>query len=307
MPGNSQQEAWTWEDWLSQIIDLTKVRADNRIMVTRNLNGDNRTIADRKHHDTESVYYDEYLLEEPVLSTENWLVPVIVQMLGTGTVVDLGCGTGRVAQHLIDTGRQVIAVDHSLGMLHKTVDKTNSDFLVPLMADTRELPLRSHSCDAVLCSGVLHHLPDWERVLQEAARILRPGGRMVIREPNASYAEQVFTPIESILAAPGNLRRLREGHQSSGGAESVASQQSTVASTYERHLTAEELSSKMPSELKTHFVTSTMLLGSLGLESWIPGRRYYYRKANSIDKWLFDHRFSIKGGALLVALLVKEV
>jgi SAM-dependent methyltransferase len=51
------------------------------------------------------------------------------------------------------------------------------------------MPLPAASADLVICLGVLHHIPNVSHVLSEMARVLRPGGKMVIREPISSMGD----------------------------------------------------------------------------------------------------------------------
>jgi SAM-dependent methyltransferase len=74
-------------------------------------------------------------------------------------VADLGCGTGDVAERLAPLVREVVAVDRE-----------------PAMLDA----LRRRLADAAVVMLVLHHLTDPVAVLRETARILRPGGRVLV-------------------------------------------------------------------------------------------------------------------------------
>ncbi len=90
-------------------------------------------------------------------------------------VVDLGGGTGRAARVLSDN---TIVLDASIPML----EKARSNDLETLRGDVRTLPMRDASVDGVVSVDAIHHFPEVESVIQEAARVLRPGGAMVIRE-----------------------------------------------------------------------------------------------------------------------------
>jgi demethylmenaquinone methyltransferase/2-methoxy-6-polyprenyl-1,4-benzoquinol methylase len=92
-------------------------------------------------------------------------------------VLDLGGGTGRAARAL---GGDVdaVVVDRSRGMLRKA----RTGGLSTVQADARRLPFPDGSVDAITVVDALHHMPDHDRVLAEAARVLRPGGVLVVRE-----------------------------------------------------------------------------------------------------------------------------
>jgi ArsR family transcriptional regulator len=96
-------------------------------------------------------------------------------------VADLGCGTGTVAAALAPHVARVIGVDGSAAMLKAAQRRTAAHANVELRkADLEALPLPSGSCDAALLVLALTYVPDPAPVLSEAARILRPGGRLVV-------------------------------------------------------------------------------------------------------------------------------
>jgi ArsR family transcriptional regulator len=97
------------------------------------------------------------------------------------TVGDLGCGTGQVSEWLQPFVARVIAVDASADMLTAAQERLHDAANVELRQGTLEqLPIADGELDAALLMLVLHHAPDPGRVLAEAARALRPGGRVVI-------------------------------------------------------------------------------------------------------------------------------
>jgi ubiquinone/menaquinone biosynthesis C-methylase UbiE len=94
-------------------------------------------------------------------------------------VADLGCGTGHVSSLVAPFVHRVIGVDASAAMLAAAED------LVPASVDLRQgaleaLPIGDAEVDLVLLVLVLHHVPDPARALAEAARVLKPGGRLIV-------------------------------------------------------------------------------------------------------------------------------
>jgi ubiquinone/menaquinone biosynthesis C-methylase UbiE len=90
-------------------------------------------------------------------------------------VVDIGCGPGNVFAALGGNPKLLIGVDVSLGGL-KMAKKLGYQ---PLLADAQNLPLRSEIADIVVINATLHHCEDMEAALQEAARLVKPGGVLV--------------------------------------------------------------------------------------------------------------------------------
>jgi len=97
------------------------------------------------------------------------------------TVADLGCGTGAMAAILAPHVQQVIGVDASEEMLDAAKTRLAASANVELRRGTLEaLPIEQNTVDAATMMLVLHHLPSPAQALSEAARILKPGGRVLI-------------------------------------------------------------------------------------------------------------------------------
>lgn len=98
-------------------------------------------------------------------------------------VLELGCGTGKNTEWLLDQGAaSVIGLDFSAGMLVQASRLTSprGQFL---RHDIRQRwPCADASMDLVLDSLVLEHIADVKPIFHEAARVLRPGGEMVVCE-----------------------------------------------------------------------------------------------------------------------------
>lgn len=91
-------------------------------------------------------------------------------------VLDLGGGTGQGVRAL--DAPDPIVLDAAGGMVRRAADRG----LAALQGDAAQLPVAADTVDAVLITDALHHMADQEQVLAEAARVLRPGGVLVVRE-----------------------------------------------------------------------------------------------------------------------------
>jgi ArsR family transcriptional regulator len=97
------------------------------------------------------------------------------------TVADLGCGTGAMTAELARHVKRVIGVDNSAAMLKAAKKRVGEAANVDLRRGALEaLPIDDGACDAAILSLVLTYVPDPAAVLREAARILKPGGRLVV-------------------------------------------------------------------------------------------------------------------------------
>ncbi|OGO50985.1 MAG: hypothetical protein A2148_03125 [Chloroflexi bacterium RBG_16_68_14] len=97
----------------------------------------------------------------------------------TDVVLDAGCGSGRVFQHrLAGRVRRVIGVDVT------DEPRANPNIDEAARGDLGALPLRDETFDLVLMSHVAEHLSEPGAAFQEVARVLRPGGRLLLLTPN---------------------------------------------------------------------------------------------------------------------------
>jgi ArsR family transcriptional regulator len=98
-------------------------------------------------------------------------------------VGDLGCGTGQVSAALAPFVSQVVAVDSSTEMLQAARERLRDCPRVLFKRGAVErLPLGDSELDAAVMVLVLHHVSDPARVLAEAARVVRPGGRLLLAD-----------------------------------------------------------------------------------------------------------------------------
>ena len=140
------------------------------------------------HYSIEQFYFDQerdsrwYLprIEQAVLETAG---PAPIR---ARHALDVACGTGRQAARLSRQGWRTVGADASDDMLrlghYISVDVLRSVRLVRSVAEV--LPFRDASFDLVVCQGSLDHFAQPRLFMSEAARVLAPGGRLVIALAN---------------------------------------------------------------------------------------------------------------------------
>jgi ubiquinone/menaquinone biosynthesis C-methylase UbiE len=107
--------------------------------------------------------------------------PVVARLLGVvapGTALDAACGTGRHSAALAARGDFVVGVDASPEMLDRATSTVPGATFV--RGDLEHLPVRSEAVDVAVCGLALAHLPSLDVATAELARVLRPGGRLVV-------------------------------------------------------------------------------------------------------------------------------
>ncbi|GLY31053.1 class I SAM-dependent methyltransferase [Kineosporia sp. NBRC 101731] len=114
-----------------------------------------------------------FALEEP-------FVQGIVDTLPVGDVLDAACGTGRHTAALAARGHRVIGVDSSPQMLARATERVPQARFH--QGDLHHLPLPDDAVDLVVCALALAHLPELGPAFAEFARVLRPGGHLVVTD-----------------------------------------------------------------------------------------------------------------------------
>jgi ubiquinone/menaquinone biosynthesis C-methylase UbiE len=132
-----------------------------------------------------------------------------------GATLDAGGGTGRIAQFLVGDARNIFVADQSFEMLQEARKKVG---LGPVCALTEALPFRSDSFGRILMVDALHHVENQQATANELWRILKPGGWLIIEEPDIStfsvklvaLAEKVAL-MRSHFLFPDQIARLFQG------------------------------------------------------------------------------------------------
>ena len=102
-------------------------------------------------------------------------------------VLDLACGTGYGSVELAQLADSVLALDLSQEAVQFASAHYSRPNLRFLQASCAEVPLPDASVDLVVAFEVIEHLADWPRLIQEARRLLAPGGQFIVSTPNKSY------------------------------------------------------------------------------------------------------------------------
>jgi SAM-dependent methyltransferase len=97
-------------------------------------------------------------------------------------LLEIGCGEGANLHHLAGRGAKRFGVDFTHEKARFARSETGA---ATARADAERLPFCDAAFDAILVRDLLHHVPDRCAVLDEALRVLRPGGRITVIEPNA--------------------------------------------------------------------------------------------------------------------------
>jgi ArsR family transcriptional regulator len=141
----------------------------------------------RKRQDRMRSFFDSVAgrLGKDYVPGKSWkgVAEALLRLMPPMVIADLGAGEGAFALLLAERAAKVIAVDTSAKMIEVGRELAarhavkNVEFR---LGDMEELPIEDASVDLVFFSQSLHHALHPERAVQEAARILKPGGRVVV-------------------------------------------------------------------------------------------------------------------------------
>lgn len=144
-----------------------------------------------KHFNFIAAYYDRFIKFK-----DETLIRQMAELPSVGWLLDVGGGTGRVTDSLRKSVDKVEILDISFQMLNVAISKD----LQAVCGDARDIPHKKELFERVLLIDALHHCPDQEKVIRDMWRVLKPGGLMLILEPDIkSISGKLIILLEKIL------------------------------------------------------------------------------------------------------------
>ena len=125
-----------------------------------------------------STSYDS--APNPLIRVEQPVVRAWIDATPPGVALDAACGTGRHAAYLRERGHRVIGIDATAQMLARARPRVPDADL--RLGALESLPLADASVDLAVCALALTHATDLMRPIAELARVLRPGGRLIVSD-----------------------------------------------------------------------------------------------------------------------------
>lgn len=157
-----------------------------------------------------SATYD--LPGNPLVSAEEPVVRAMIDMASTGRALDAACGTGRHTKYLVEKGFDTTGIDCSPEMLDLARAKVPQARFE--LGDLTAIPFATGIFDLALCALALDHADDLRAPVAELARVVRPGGRVII---------STFHPINRQFGGGGFYRDADGGRGMIRGPEQTVS------------------------------------------------------------------------------------
>jgi ubiquinone/menaquinone biosynthesis C-methylase UbiE len=121
-------------------------------------------------------HYDRF-----ISPPDNDTIILMSELPVSGLLLDAGGGTGRIATHLVGLAGGIILLDASTPMLRQAQSKGR---IQPTTGATEKLPFANSSFERVIMVDTYHHVEHQENSLSECWRVLKPGGVLVVEEPD---------------------------------------------------------------------------------------------------------------------------
>jgi len=146
------------------------------------------------------MHFDHFGLMAPLFSrVEYRSLDIMLEQANLptpGRVLDAGGGTGRVASAIRKHAGEVIIADPSLGMLRQA-DRTRLELAC---SNSESLPFPNDTFERIIMVDALHHVFNQGETAHEMYRVLKPGGRIVIEEPDIRKFEvKLIAVAEKVL------------------------------------------------------------------------------------------------------------
>jgi ubiquinone/menaquinone biosynthesis C-methylase UbiE len=179
-------------------------------------------------------FADRYDATRGGLERGRALARVIGGRLVPGPVLEVGVGTGAVALPLVEQGHPVVGVDLAPAMLRHARERLGARVAV---ADGYRLPVAGGALANVVVVWVLQLVPDVAAFVAELARVVRPGGRLVVVPAHRRWADDEMGDI--VDGVFGHLRPAQDTPEQIGAAAAAAGLRLAARAETETHHTHE--------------------------------------------------------------------
>jgi len=142
-------------------------------------------------------WYERFDHPIALLRSENktrnpWISEVLSQNVKISSkILDIGCGGGLLTSYLAEKGYQVYGIDLSQKSLDVAILQDTDQKISYLKASAEKLPYDDMSFDAVCMMDLLEHVDDYSIVIQEASRVLKPGGILFFHTFNRNLLSKI--------------------------------------------------------------------------------------------------------------------
>jgi len=138
-----------------------------------------------------AVDYDERRNKSFLEKSKQYMNSIVDNYSHHGNFLEIGLGTGEVFELISSKFDMPYGMDISEGMVRKTHSKEKIKKRL-FVGDACNLPIKSNSCDFIVCQDVLEHVPYQGRMILEICRILNSNGIAIITTPNPLWSPVLY-------------------------------------------------------------------------------------------------------------------
>jgi len=154
-------------------------------------------LALHKRQDQMRRYFDELAgkFGRQYVPGRSWkgVAEALLKLMPPMVIADLGAGEGTISQLMAQRAKQVIAIDNSEKMVEFGSELARKHGIANMeyrLGELEDVPIRTGTVDLAFLSQALHHARHPNRAIEEARRILRPGGKVAILDLNRHHFEE---------------------------------------------------------------------------------------------------------------------
>jgi len=154
-------------------------------------------LALRKRQDQMRRYFDELAgkFGRQYMPGRSWkgVAEALLKLMPPMVIADLGAGEGTISQLMAQRAKKVIAIDNSEKMVEFGTELARKHGIGNMeyrLGDLEDVPIRAGTVDLAFLSQALHHARHPHRAVEEARRILKPGGRIAVLDLNRHHFEE---------------------------------------------------------------------------------------------------------------------
>jgi ArsR family transcriptional regulator len=151
----------------------------------------------RKRQDQMRRYFDELAgkFGRQYVPGRSWkgVAEALLKLMPPMVIADLGAGEGTISQLMAQRAKKVIAIDNSEKMVEFGAGLARRHGIGNMeyrLGELEDVPIRSGTVDLAFLSQALHHARHPQRAVEEARRILKPGGRIAVLDLNRHHFEE---------------------------------------------------------------------------------------------------------------------
>ena len=154
-------------------------------------------LALRKRQDQMRRYFDELAgkFGRQYVPGRSWkgVAEALIKLMPPMVIADLGAGEGTISQLMAQRAKKVIAIDNSEKMVEFGAELARKHGIGNMeyrLGELEDVPIRTGTVDLAFLSQALHHARHPHRAVEEARRILKPGGRIAVLDLNRHHFEE---------------------------------------------------------------------------------------------------------------------